>query len=203
MAKGTKSKQILKVDPIMETLQVYIELNGILPPPYQLDVEYHRELLTQISQLKDKFTATRQLIHFMMQTMSQFNLHRGKNVDAVTLEFFRLKDDDNIVPQQVSDSVNTEWMPQSDEQNIPVLTEEWFQEVRHSHIELLELFSRKIKSMTEKTDDIIENGVETAKDLALIMQRLPVIEKIFVGLYGKKAISYRMIKGFFSKKVLT
>ena len=185
----------------METLQVYIELNGILPPPYQLDVEYHRELLTQISQLKDKFTATRQLIHFMMQTMSQFNLHKEKYVDEVTLEFYRLKDDDEIVPQQVSDSVNAEWMPQSDEQDIPVLTEEWFQEVRHSHIELLELFSRKIKSMTEKTDDIIENGVETARDLALIMQRLPVIENMIVVLYGKKAISYRMIKGFFPKKI--
>ncbi len=200
MAKGTKSKQISVANPIMETLEVYIELNGILPPPYQLDIELHRELLTQISDMRDKFMATRQLIDFMMQTMNNLNAHSGNKTGEVIVEFYRIKDDDDTKPQQVSDA-DTEGMPQTEELNIPVLTEEWFQEIRHSHIELLEHFSRKIKSMDIKTDPIIEKGVETAKDLAVLMQNFPQIEHIFVTLYGKKTTSYRMIKQHFSKKI--
>ena len=201
MAKGTKSKQISVIHPIMETLQVYIELNGILPPPYQLDVELHRELLTQISDLQDTFMATRQLINFMMQTISQFNLHKNSNMDEMVFEYYRVKDDGDIVPQQVSDSADTEGMPRADELKVPIMTEEWFQEVRHTHIELLEGFSKKIKSMTDITNPIIEKGKDTAKDLAIMMQKFPELENVYVGLYGKKAISYRMIKQHFSKKI--
>ena len=200
MAKGTKSKHISVANPIMETLEVYIELNGILPPPYQLDIELHRELLTQISDMRDKFMATRQLIDFMMQTMNNLNAHSGNKTGEVTVEYYRIKDDDDTEPQQVSDT-DTEGMPQPEELNIPVLTEEWFQEIRHSHIELLEHFSKKIKSMDIKTDPIIEKGVETAKDLAVLMQNFPQIEHIFVTLYGRKTTSYRMIKQHFTKKI--
>ena len=201
MAKGTKSKQIGIVHPIMETLQVYKDLNGILPPPYQLDIETHHELLTQISELQDTFMATRQLINFMIQTISQFNLHKNDNMDEMVFEYYRVKDDGDIVPQQVSDSADNEGARQPDELRAPIMTEEWFQEVRHTHIELLEGFSKKIKSMKGITDPIIEKGKDTAKDLAIMMQKFPVIENVYVGLYGKKAFSYRMIKRHFSKKV--